>query len=99
MKKVLLALFLLFSTTVFADRVDDLKEAGSQELCNTQAYLFRTGIKARNYSAELNFKNISNEQAVRNSRNGIDPPKDGIYMIDFDKYTEQEKKYVVKHMS
>lgn len=87
--KTLLFSLLLGSSAVYADRVDELLEAPSQQYCSVAASLFQRGAQYRNMNIPLIFKNVSAAEAEAG-----DPPGDAIYMIEWDSYTDQEKAWV-----
>lgn len=95
MKKYLLALLLFASTSVFADRVDTLNMQPTREFCTQVTYMFYDGMIHRFYNHPLEFKNIPQSEVYPD----VSEPSDGIYMIDWDAYTDQEKEFVVKYYS
>lgn len=65
MKALFLALLLLASTTVLADRIDDMNAEGPEGICTNQTELYVVGIASRVVHTERAVKNITDEMRAK----------------------------------
>lgn len=79
-----------------ADRIDVLKSQDVSIYCSGEAQAFYDGFNYRVYGTERKFKNISTEEFEHKTHE--DPPKDGMYYVDLDKYTKQEQDFINSHV-
>lgn len=97
MKKLLFTLLLLASTTVFADRIDTIRQQDVAIYCQSEARAFYDGMNYKLAGTARKFINIDRAEYEKRSADE-DPPLDGMYFIDWNKYTDQEKAFIVEHV-
>ena len=98
MKKFLFLALFLASGIAGADRVDDARRNDVVMYCSGVTRAFIDGYNYHEYGAKKEIKNVSAADAREARMSGAEPPKDGMYFIDYDKYTEQEKAYIQDHV-
>lgn len=72
------------------DRAEIIKSYPKEEYCKYVHVLYAVGIKARNDGRPLVFKHAD--------KAGVMPP-DGIYLVDMDKYTENELEFTTSEVT
>lgn len=91
MKKLLIGLMLLFSTTVFADRIDDVKKYPPQDYCTYIGGLYHYGVYRHNDGAKLEFQTWNKEEEPEGN--------EYLYIRDLDKMTDNEKEFILEHIT
>lgn len=99
MKKIILALLLLISSTAFADRVDALRTAPPDQYCGVVTNFFYQGIQARVGNIPREVKQLPDD-LLKKYYAGADfkVPNDAIYFELYDKLTDQEKTFMKKYI-
>lgn len=89
-----LSAMLCWAAPARADHVDDAKKEGPEHYCQGLAQVFHDGADFQLSGAERDLKSISRKDYEVEAAKGNDAPKDGIYYIDFDTFTDQEKEVI-----